>query len=310
MGGATPRSLPADFQILRSRGSVSACLAFLRSRDGFDRLRLLDLLRHAIPPGTALYQISDAALLEQAIYLMSNERLCVGRYRQPFGEIGLPKSVRLAEEQEDRARGLGAAAPAHAAPVLKDYEIARKPANPLTGAPEQDIRVAVFEGTGYAPKAGLPNETDATCPAKNHRSESTTTCSPAVNQWFVDKQVAMPRRDESLGIIEGGGFVRFKTTVKHLPAGTPLYRYVDSATWPWGGWWFLEPLNGNPCVLAALPENSAASVMVQAHLKKDLDVLYGPGAPRCSNKPGGPEQVLIAHCDFNPASGDVLKIVG
>lgn len=195
-------------------------------------------------------------------------------------------------------------------PVLIGHEVARKPANPRTGAPEQLIPVAVFAGTGAAAKAGLPNDTDGSCPSDNHRSESTSTCSPQVTAWFDRKGVAQGYRDGTLGHHGGGGFERGKTAVRNLFAGTKLYRYVDSATWPYGAWWFLQPLDGDPRVLAALPTDSSASVMVQSRLKRDVDVLYGPGAPRCSNKPGGPEQVFVARCDYLPEEGDILDIVG
>lgn len=294
--GHAPKGVPADFRRLDPMLAVTAMQRWLR--DGsLERHHQADLYRSCNPFASVLNRVGATEMSE---YLM-NQTLA--------GHVNVGCFKDAVRRRSDSSAPATATAKPPPAPVQIGHVVARKPANLTTGAPEQDVPVAVFAGTGYAPKAGLPNLTDATCPSPNHRSESTTTCSPAVNQWFVNKQVPVPRRDESLGIDGGGGFLRSKTTVKRLPAGTLLYRYVDSATWPWGGWWFLKPLSGNPCAEAALPETSAASVMVQARLKKDIEVLYGPGAPRCSNKPGGPEQVLIAHCDFHPATGDVLDIV-
>lgn len=294
--GHAPQGVPADFTRLEPMLAANAMQRWLR--DGsLGRHHQADLYRTCNPSASLLNRVGTTAM---SGYLL--DRTLAGHLNVSC----LSESISMRGDSAAPATVLDKPPPT---PVPIGHTVARKPANQLTGAPEQDVPVAVFAGTGYAPKAGLPNLTDATCPSPNHRSESTATCSPEVNQWFVKKQVPVPRRDESLGIDGGGGFLRSKTTVKHLSAGTLLYRYVDSATWPWGGWWFLKPLSGNPCVEAALPETSAASVMVQARLKTSIDVLYGPGAPRCSNKPGGPEQVLIAHCDFNPATGDVLDIV-
>ena len=49
--------------------------------------------------------------------------------------------------------------------------------------------------------------------------------------------------------------------------------------------------------------------MVKARTKVEITVLYGPGAPRCSNKPGGPEQILIAWEDFHPTQHNMLEII-
>jgi hypothetical protein len=272
---------PAGFETCNS--TRAALLAQQWIRDGIlDRYRQADIYRASNPSASLLLlNVND---IEMSNLLLT--QVNAGRVR--IGQLDNQK-------------------PSHA---HLGYETAIIPADPATKAPERTVRVAKFAGTGYAEKAGLANLTDDACPSDNHRSESTATCQPAVNEWFKTKQVPIERQNTTLGSDGGGGFERHKTTVKFLPAGTPLYRYVDSATWPWGGWWFLQPLDGNPCVLAALPADSAATVMVKAKLKKGVHVLYGPGAPRCSNKPGGPEQVLMARSDFHPHFGDILDIEG
>lgn len=272
--------IPAGFETCSPTRAIILVQQWMR--DGvLDRYRQAEIYRASNTSGTFPINVSDIEM----------SRFVVAQVSAGYVRIGqLDNKV-----------------PTHAALTS---ETAQKPIDSKTKE-TKPVNVAVFAGTGYAPHAGLPNLTDDVCPSDNHRSESTATCQPAVNQWFVDKNVRVEQQNKSLGIEGGGGFERGKTSVKSLPAGTPLYRYVDSATWPWGGWWFLQPLNGNPCVLAALPPDSAATVMVKAKLKKGIDVLYGPGAPRCSNKPGGPEQVLIAYSDFHPIYGDdVLDIEG
>lgn len=163
------------------------------------------------------------------------------------------------------------------------------------------IIVPIFAGTGAG--VGLPNETSETCPSRNWRSESTQTCAPEVRTWFGQKSVPADMQDGILGYNEGGGFQATTTRVRSLKKDTVLYRYVNKPHEPWGGWWFLEPLKGDPRVYAALPEYSTANSMVKGKLNKPVDVLFGIGAPRCSNKPGGPEQVYIAWVDYDPGPG-------
>lgn len=171
------------------------------------------------------------------------------------------------------------------------------------------IPVAIFAGTGAT--TGVPNDVSETCPALNWRSENTKTCVPEVLDWFDRKHVPDDQNDyrnKTLGGNGGGGFLTTTTRVRLLSKGTRLYRYVNDASQPYGGWWFLKPLQGDPRVYAALPEDSYATEMVQATCASDVDVLYGLGAPRCSNKPGGPEQIFIARCDHRPEQGNVLDI--
>lgn len=163
------------------------------------------------------------------------------------------------------------------------------------------IIVPIFAGTGAV--AGLPNETSETCPSRNWRSESTQTCVPEVLTWFDAKDIPVDMQDGILGHNEGGGFQATTTRVRRLEKDTVLYRYVNKPHEPYGGWWFFEPLKGDPRVYAALPEYSWANSMVKGKLNKPVDALYGIGAPRCSNKPGGPDQVYIAWVDYDPGPG-------
>jgi hypothetical protein len=166
--------------------------------------------------------------------------------------------------------------------------------------------VSIFAGTGAS--KGLPDDLSETCPSPNWRSESESTAVPEVRAWLDRKKVTGARRERTLGRDGGGGFVATTTQVRWLDPGTTLYRYVNSAHEPWGGWWFLQPMQGDPRVYAALPPDSSAQEMVVAVTKDRLDVLYGPGAPRCSNKPGGPDQVCVAWVDFHPTKGNRLTL--
>ena len=171
------------------------------------------------------------------------------------------------------------------------------------------VIVPVFAGTGQS--VGLISDTSDLCPSPTWRSESVKTCAPEVLRWFALKEVPVERQDNILGHTDGGGFQSTTTRVRRLEKGTVLYRYVNDPLEPWGGWWFLAPLQGDPRVYAALPDYSTAHSMVKGKLKKTIRALYGIGAPRCSNKPGGPDQVYIAWVDYDygPGHGNVITFV-
>lgn len=169
------------------------------------------------------------------------------------------------------------------------------------------VTVSVFAGVDQ--NKALPNLTSDTCPAHNWRSESTETCDPSVHAWFNSHHVDASRQNPTLGSEGGGGFLATTTRVKALDPGTILYRYVNDPTDPYGGWWFENPLTGDPRVYAALPESSTAHRMVKATPRERITVLFGPGAPRCSNKPGGPDQILVAYEDFRPDLNNRLIIL-
>ena len=114
------------------------------------------------------------------------------------------------------------------------------------------VAVSAFAGGGDG--KALENITSDTCPADNWRSESTDTCDPSVHAWFKSHHVETGFQNSTLGRKGGGGFLATTTRVKSLPKGTVLYRYVNSPTEPYGGWWFEKPLTGDPRVYAALPD--------------------------------------------------------
>jgi hypothetical protein len=141
----------------------------------------------------------------------------------------------------------------------------------------------------------MPNETDSKrCPSSNFRSESTATARPNVNEWLDQQGVAQGRRDGILGYDDGGGFLCEQTRTGVLKKGSVIWRYVDEGGNPVGAWWFEHPLEGDPRVFAALPPGSKGTFLVKGKAKENIPILYGPGAPRCSNKPGGPVQIFMA----------------
>ena len=146
----------------------------------------------------------------------------------------------------------------------------------------------------------LPNLTDETCPSPSWRSESVSTASPEVLAWFKKYDLngndpKVDRWNTTLGASGGGGFLRGSTHVVTLPAGQCLYRSFDElekGAPARGGWWFKKPLRGDPRVFAALPDYCPGTFMARCRVDAPIEALEGLGAPRCSNKPGGP----IQHC--------------
>ena len=152
----------------------------------------------------------------------------------------------------------------------------------------------------------LENKVSESCPSHNHRSESHLTADPAVMEWLRRKaKILMPeKQDMTLGAGSGGGFLVSTTRVSELTAGTPLFRYYDAAgnADNYGGWWTTQLVDGDPRQTLALPpseptwSNSAKS-LCHAQLGEGITALTGLGAPRCSNKPGGPQQWYISWQD-------------
>jgi len=145
----------------------------------------------------------------------------------------------------------------------------------------------------------MPDETDdkkpvSRCPRANFNSESMKTASPEVRAWMEEQHVAVHRRDGILGADGGGGFARYQTRTGTIKKDTVIWRYFDDECNPVGAWWFSQPLAGDPRVFAALPTSSRGTFVVKGIAKRDIPILVGPGAPRCSNKPGGPEQIFMA----------------
>ncbi len=168
--------------------------------------------------------------------------------------------------------------------------------------PPANLPIAVFKGADS--DQALATEFSDTCPAMNYRSESVKTAHPDVITWLgknINKAYRWkkPGKDAwegTLGHEGGGGFLAGTTRVVKIPAGTPLFRYA-TINGHKGGWWFPQPMAGDPRVFAALPDDSPAPYLFSAVTTKEIEILTGLGAPRCSNKPGGPIQYYVAYSD-------------
>lgn len=154
----------------------------------------------------------------------------------------------------------------------------------------------------------LPNATDHSCPADNWRSESHKTAKPEVIRWLQDPakegKTLAEKQDKILGSEGGGGFLVSTTRVSRLKKGDTIFRYYDppGKCGNTGGWWATNLVVGDPRQTLALPpaepnySNSAGS-LARAQIGFDITALTGVGAPRCSNKPGGPQQWFISWGD-------------
>ncbi|MFT3867632.1 MAG: hypothetical protein QM715_03935 [Nibricoccus sp.] len=150
----------------------------------------------------------------------------------------------------------------------------------------------------------LPNEVDDTCPAHNCRSESTDSADQEVKDWFGSAENLKNNGDWTLGNKGGGGFLTSTTRVVQLPEPRKLWRYCGGDSLESGGWWSLTPLEGDPRVENALfpveaneptSKGGTGEKLVSCEINKPTKVLMGIGAPRCSNKPGGPVQVCLPY---------------
>jgi len=198
------------------------------------------------------------------------------------------------------------------APLYRSYakQIGMDPgtvvAPPSAGEGHKPVIPAAAAVPAASAGQALENKVSEYCPSHNHRSESHRTATPAVMEWLRKKaEVLIPeKQDMVLGAASGGGFLISTTRVSVLPEGTPLFRYYDAAgnAGNYGGWWTTQLVVGDPRQTLALPpsepnwSNSAKSVC-HAQLGKGITALTGLGAPRCSNKPGGPQQWFIAWQD-------------
>jgi len=152
----------------------------------------------------------------------------------------------------------------------------------------------------------LTNTFNESCPAEDWRSESHRTAVPEVITWLkVTGGLPTPeQQDGVLGADGGGGFLVSTTRVSTLRKGTIVYRYYDAGGGAKndGGWWTTQMVTGDPRQTLALPpadpkySNSAKS-LARARIGFDVTALTGLGAPRCSNKPGGPQQWFISWKD-------------
>jgi hypothetical protein len=183
--------------------------------------------------------------------------------------------------------------------------------------PANDGVTAFTNYLGPDKKGPWRDETDpekgdaAVCPATNWRSEAISTISEEVWGWFERNDNRLPERwDESLGQNGGGGFLAGTTTVVQLKKGMVFYRFhgtsiVKTGTVtirPEGAWWSADLHAGDPRAWCALPDCSSAEFLVKCQTTVDFEALYGMGAPRCTNKPGGPPQFLFPRSRFKSGS--------
>ena len=151
---------------------------------------------------------------------------------------------------------------------------------------------------------GTRDKYNSKCPSPSCKSESVSTASPKVLDWLRKHD---PRGTKAynriLGKNGGGGFIQGATTVITLKKGTKIVRYWGGDAPEVGGWWARRGAQ-NPIRDMALPPNNTALNKATGELKHDVEVLSGPGAPRCSNKPGGPKQYYLPY----PAA-DHVKVV-
>lgn len=178
-------------------------------------------------------------------------------------------------------------------PVVAAKAEAKLP-QPSAPTPQQPYGVMSAPGG----PGGLSNERSPECPSSSFRSERIATAHPSVLKWFKDTETPQKFWSEILGEKGGGGFLVTTTRVVPMEEGTPLFRYFGGTSNALSTWWFTGPFEGDPRVFAALPPDSSADQLVKARVKKKIDVLAGIGAPRCSNKPGGPVQYFV---QFQPA---------
>lgn len=167
------------------------------------------------------------------------------------------------------------------------------------------IPAAADVPTGERGKA-LPNATNESCPENNWRSESHLTAKPEVVAWLknIEGKLEAFEQDEVLGREGGGGFLSTTTRISRLSKGTLIYRYYDTSgnASNSGGWWSTDLVMGDPRQTLALPPakdgwSNSAKDLARARIAFDVPALTGLGAPRCSNKPGGPQQWYIALAD-------------
>ena len=164
----------------------------------------------------------------------------------------------------------------------------------------------VFEGSGISEP--LRDETSEKCPSDNHRSESIDTATDEVRAWFGSEKNLLEHGDKTLGRQGGGGFLAGTTRVVELQPGTILNRYCIPKGAK-GSWQLLKALEGDPRAFAALPADSPGTNMVKCRINKPVHALIGLGAPRCSNKPGGPIQICLPYKTVGDDPGSTATLI-
>ena len=145
-------------------------------------------------------------------------------------------------------------------------------------------------------------------------SDGVGTATPEAKAW-LSKNTPKSYWDATLGKNGGGGFLAGQTVTKIIPKGTRVFRACGNVLDAAGnavagarvdGAWWSPAASTDPIRDLALPSNNPATNVVEAELAHDVEVLAGPGAPRCSTKPGGPEQFCLP---FEPIKNGMLNVV-
>lgn len=193
-----------------------------------------------------------------------------------------------------------------------------KPTEKLKPLPKADVNAPqIYETPTTTNPEALRNTFDDTCPTHNCRSESVESADLECSECFADQQNYEKWGNQVLGNEGGGGFLTSTTRVVEIPLPDRLWRYCGGDGLETGGWWSLTPLEGDPRVENALfpvdPKNPSSlggtgEKLVACKITKKTKVLMGIGAPRCSNKPGGPLQVCFKRGTLtDPSSGVTLE---
>jgi hypothetical protein len=180
---------------------------------------------------------------------------------------------------------------------------------PMSGAiTAEEIAAGLTIAAGPLPdknaNQGTPDQFDQNCPSANASSESMDSLTQqagnpgnpnqgsaqAALKWM--QQVPGKYQNGMLGADGGGGFLPGTCGTTTVKAGTILYRYFGGAASGLGRWWSTTPLN-NPVMDNALPPGNTGEQVMKVTVRQDTEVLTGAGAPRCSNKPGGPPQLCF-----------------
>jgi len=292
--GVKPQNLPSDFH--EHSPSLAVWLMGTWLADGrLDRFRQCDVYREFNPSAFNLSGIGHGHMESWLNDQLASGHLRVGCFRGPY------ESFNLAKFQESRTKLLGGDVPNHADPVPQ---------------PNQTTPYTVYEGSGGAAVLDQNDAASAnpTCPNAYHRSETLASASPEVRTWLDTFETRENGKFQSWLLggdpAGGGGFLKSTTEVISVPAGITLWRYIDDPEMPWGSWWFFHPYEGDPRVFGALPEKSSGNVLVQGKTKEEFKALCGPGAPRCTNKPGGPPQLCIPYtATINDRENSLIRLV-
>jgi hypothetical protein len=162
--------------------------------------------------------------------------------------------------------------------------------------PEASTSMAVA-GMTLPTVPGAPDTKSPECPSPNHQSQKLDTAPPEVKDWLNRNDKRGPAAHKgTLGEEGGGGFKEGTSRTRTIKKGTKVKRWGGGKATQNGGWWFEESTPVvDPISEGALPPGNDASEYYEGEVIEDVEVLEGEGAPRCSNKPGGPTQLCFPH---------------